>query len=99
MSKLPSLNGKKLISLLQKLGFEVIRIKGSHHFLKHKDGRATVIPVHSNEDLGPGIISKIIRDIELSKEEFEKLLRQFFGTRPPLIPLFTARQEPFLDGK
>ena len=75
MSKLPSISGKKLISLLEKIDFEVIRVKGSHHFIKHKDGRVTVIPVHANEDLGPGILSKILKDLELTKEDFHKLLQ------------------------
>jgi predicted RNA binding protein YcfA (HicA-like mRNA interferase family) len=74
MAKLPKISGKKLISILEKDGFELIRTKGSHHFLKHKDGRFTVIPAHSNEDLGPGIIMKILKDCELTKENFRKLL-------------------------
>lgn len=75
MSKFLSISGKKLISLLEKIGFEIIRVRGSHHFIKHKDGRATVIPVHANEDLGPGILSKILKDLELTKEDFHKLLQ------------------------
>ncbi len=47
MSKLPSKTGKSLIKLLKKAGFEEIRIKGSHHFLRHADGISTVVPVHS----------------------------------------------------
>jgi predicted RNA binding protein YcfA (HicA-like mRNA interferase family) len=39
MTKLPRLNAQKLIKALQKAGFEVIRIRGSHHFLRHPDGR------------------------------------------------------------
>ena len=46
MSTSKAFSGKELIKILNKLGFEVIRIKGSHHFLKHIDGRTTVIPVH-----------------------------------------------------
>jgi predicted RNA binding protein YcfA (HicA-like mRNA interferase family) len=39
----------------------VIRVKGSHHYLQHGDGRATVIPVHSGEDIGRGLLAKILR--------------------------------------
>jgi predicted RNA binding protein YcfA (HicA-like mRNA interferase family) len=67
MSKLPSISGKNLISLLVKNGFSVLRTKGSHCFIKHEDCRSTVIPIHSNEDLGPGILSKILRDLDLKK--------------------------------
>ncbi len=69
MSKLPSLTGKEIVSLLKKAGFIVERQKGSHVFLKHEDGRATVVPVHSGETIGPGLLSKILRDVEMTKEE------------------------------
>ncbi len=44
MSNFPALSGKKLIKILQKLGFNTIRIKGSHHFLRHCDGRSATVP-------------------------------------------------------
>ena len=43
MTKLPRLSGKRVIAVLKKAGFEVIRIRGSHHFLRHADGRTTVV--------------------------------------------------------
>lgn len=73
MSKLPSLTGKKIISILKNAGFTVARQRGSHVFLKHEDGRATVIPVHSGEVIGPGLLSKILRDAELTRDDFLKL--------------------------
>ncbi|MEO1076295.1 MAG: type II toxin-antitoxin system HicA family toxin [Bacteroidota bacterium] len=74
MSKLPSLTGKKLIKALRRAGFAVIRIKGSHHFLRHDDGRTTVVPVHSGETLGTGLLSKILRDCDLTRDELRNLL-------------------------
>ena len=74
MTKLPRLNAQKLIKALQKAGFEVIRIRGSHHFLRHPDGRCTVIPVHRGETIGPGLMSEILRDCEITPEELTKLL-------------------------
>ena len=74
MSKLPGLTGKKFIKALGKAGFEVLRVKGSHHFLRHSDGRTTVVPVHGGETLGPGLVSKILRDCELTRDEFQELL-------------------------
>jgi predicted RNA binding protein YcfA (HicA-like mRNA interferase family) len=56
MTKLPSLTGKDILSILKKLGFEIKRQKGSHVFLQHPDGRATVVPIHSGETIGPGLI-------------------------------------------
>lgn len=58
MTSFPSLTGKELLSALKKAGFELLRIKGSHHFLRHSDGRSTVVPVHSGEDIGPGLLAK-----------------------------------------
>ena len=74
MTTMPSLTGKKVVKALQKAEFEVIRVKGSHHFLRHADGRTTVVPVHAGETLGPGLLSKILRDCELDKSEFVALL-------------------------
>lgn len=74
MTSLPSLTGKELLSALKKAGFELLRIKGSHHFLRHSDGRSTVVPVHSGEDIGPGILAKILRDCDLNREQFQKFL-------------------------
>ena len=66
----PRLTGKELVRILVKHGFGVVRIRGSHHFLKHPDGRATVVPVHSGEIIGPGLLNRIAKDSELEIEEF-----------------------------
>lgn len=65
MPRSPRLTGKELIKILEKHGFEVVRVRGSHHFLKHSDGRITVVPIHSNEIIGIGLFSKICRDVDL----------------------------------
>jgi predicted RNA binding protein YcfA (HicA-like mRNA interferase family) len=52
------------------MGFVLIRVNGSHHRLKHPDGRITTIPVHKNDNLPKGLLRKIIRDdlkMELSQ--------------------------------
>jgi len=72
MSQYPSLTGKQLVSLLKKKGFLLIRQKGSHVFLQHPDGRATVVPVHSGETIGPGLLSKILKDVEMTKDDLTK---------------------------
>jgi len=66
MSKLPSLTGNQLIKALQKIDFDVARVKGSHHILIHADGRRTVVPVHSGEDIGSGLLSQILRDCQIT---------------------------------
>jgi len=66
---------KKIIKVLSKLGFKIVRKRGSHVVSKHPDGRLTVVPVHAGEDIGSGLLNKIIKDTGLSKEEFIELLR------------------------
>jgi predicted RNA binding protein YcfA (HicA-like mRNA interferase family) len=51
VTSFPAVKGKDLIAALRGQGFTVIRIKGSHHFIRHTDGRATVVPVHAGETL------------------------------------------------
>jgi len=63
-----------MIEFLESLGFEFVRQHGSHKFFKHEDGRTATIPDHKGEDLGRGIVSKILNDIEISRGEFEKWL-------------------------
>lgn len=75
MAKLPLINAIQLSKILKELGFKFIRQKGSHMFFKHPDGRTTVIPLHSGDKIGPGLLGKILKhDIQISREEFEKLI-------------------------
>ena len=71
MVKLVTISGKEFCKILEKLGFEKIYGKGSHVRFKHSDGRRTVVPVHGNEDLGKGLLRQILKQIKISKENFE----------------------------
>ena len=72
MSRYPSFTGKELVAILQRLGFSVKRQRSSHTFLQHPDGRATVVPVHAGETIGPGLLAKILRDVELTRDDLVK---------------------------
>jgi len=74
MSRLPRLTGKEIVRALSAAGFEVVRVKGSHQFLQHPDGRVTVVPVHAGETIGPGLMSKILRDCDMTPEQFDAFL-------------------------
>ena len=77
MSQLPVVSGKEFVEFLQKSGFVVTRINGSHYRMKHPDGRITTVPVHRNEDLPKGLLRKIIRDdLEMELDEFLGLIRK-----------------------
>ena len=74
MAKLVVVSGKDFIKLLESLGFNVSRIKGSHHRLHHEDGRVTTVPVHKNDDLPKGLLRKIIReDLQLELDDFNEI--------------------------
>jgi predicted RNA binding protein YcfA (HicA-like mRNA interferase family) len=74
MSRTPRITGRELVAALEKAGFAVLRIKGSHHFLQHEDGGSTVVPVHSGEVVGPGLLPKILRDCRITSEQLSELL-------------------------
>jgi predicted RNA binding protein YcfA (HicA-like mRNA interferase family) len=76
VSKFPALSGRAIIDVLKKNGFAVKRQKGSHVFLSHLDGRATVVPIHSGETIGPGLFAKILRDTELTRADFVKPVKK-----------------------
>jgi predicted RNA binding protein YcfA (HicA-like mRNA interferase family) len=60
--------------VLRALGFVPVRQKGSHIFYRHADGRTTTVPHHLGRDLARPLVREILRQIEISPEEFERLL-------------------------
>ena len=76
MSKLAIISARQMIAILLGLDFQEIRQKGSHKFFAHIDGRSTVIPDHPGEDLGRGLIRKILKDIEITTDEYERLRKE-----------------------
>ncbi len=76
MPKLPRLTGKKVCRIAEKLGFIFDHYSGSHAIYKHNDGRVATIPVHSREEIGPGLLNDIIKnDFKLTRKEFETIAR------------------------
>lgn len=75
MNKLPLVTAGEMEKILRRLGFRKLRQKGSHAYFCHADGRATVLPMHRGETLGRGLTRSILNDIELSREEYEKIRR------------------------
>lgn len=75
MPKLPVVKAKILLKTLIKLGFEKHHQIGSHIQLKHADGRRTTVPYHPSKEIRKGTLRGIIRDIDLSVEEFIRALK------------------------
>jgi predicted RNA binding protein YcfA (HicA-like mRNA interferase family) len=76
LTKLQIIDARKMEKLLFKLGFERVRQKGSHVFYRHPDGRTTSVPHHRGRDLARPLIKEILREIELSSDEYEEYLRK-----------------------
>lgn len=72
MPRLVPIKPKNLIKILLGLGFVERDAEGSHVFFKHPNGRTTVIPIHS-EEISKGLLKKILNDIQLSIEEYDRL--------------------------
>lgn len=72
--KIRPVPAKKAIKALESLGFVQVRQKGSHLFMQHPDGRTTVIPIHSGQDLGKGMVKKLMEDVRISRKEWLELL-------------------------
>jgi predicted RNA binding protein YcfA (HicA-like mRNA interferase family) len=78
MPKFSSLSGKEMVKFLESIGFVVIRVRGSHHRLRHADGRVTTVAVHGNTPLPIGTMHKIIHyDIGLDSDSFQEVLGKF----------------------
>lgn len=74
MPKLHPVKPREIISILEKLGFLLIRQSGSHAIFRHLDGRWTTVPIHPVKNVAKGTLRKILKDIGITTEEFEKIL-------------------------
>jgi predicted RNA binding protein YcfA (HicA-like mRNA interferase family) len=70
--KLPALTGAEVIRALERAGFAVVRVRSNHHFLRHPDGRRTVMAAHAGKTIGPGLLSKILRDFGTNRKIKQK---------------------------
>jgi predicted RNA binding protein YcfA (HicA-like mRNA interferase family) len=70
---IPVVRGARVVRALERAGFEVVRISGSHHVMKHPDGRTVPVPVH-NRDIAKGTLRNILAIIGMTTEELRNLL-------------------------
>ena len=75
MPKIGPVPAKKLIEILRREGFQVVRSKGSHVILM-KEGVRTVVPVHPGKDVKPGLVRAIIREAKIARKRFFELLKE-----------------------
>ncbi len=72
--KLPVVNARQMVRVLEQLGFQRIRQSGSHATYRHPDGRWTIVSIHAGKTIPSGTLRKIIRDIGVSGEQLRELL-------------------------
>jgi predicted RNA binding protein YcfA (HicA-like mRNA interferase family) len=75
MSRLPQVRPRQMLAALDRAGFETSRIKGSHHYLVHKNDptRRTTVAMHPG-DLPVRDVRDILKQSKISRDEFIKLL-------------------------
>lgn len=77
MTPLPSASGKDVISALLHAGFYLSHVRGSHHYLRRQgESSFVVVPIHGNRDLPVGTLRSILRQANLTVDEFARLLRE-----------------------
>lgn len=77
MPKLPRVKSRQLVLIVLRMGFQLRDQSGSHAVYVHPDGRKTTIPIHPAQDIGIGLLTKIIKkDLQMTREDFVKMLKK-----------------------
>jgi predicted RNA binding protein YcfA (HicA-like mRNA interferase family) len=71
---IPAVPGAKVVKALERAGFAVTRVSGSHHVMRHVDGRTVVVPVHAGKDMAKGTLRNILSIVGMTADELRKLL-------------------------
>ena len=75
MPPIKRVSGRQLVRALERLGWRVDRIRGSHHIMRHDQSRTTLaVPVHANTTLPIGTQLSILKDAEVDAVEFNELV-------------------------
>lgn len=69
--RLPSMTAREIVRVLKRHGFEQVRQSGSHLILRHAAGRRVTVPIHKGKDLGRGLLSRIMKDADLTVEDLQ----------------------------
>ncbi len=73
--KLPSVNCEQLVRVLKRAGFVEQRQRGSHlHLRREADKKRVTVPMHKGRAIPPGTLRAILRDADITVEEFGELL-------------------------
>ncbi len=73
--RLPRISAAEAVRVLEKAGFFLARQSGSHRIFKNAEGRRVTVPYHSGKELHPKILKSILRDADLTVNEFQELMK------------------------
>ncbi len=73
--KLPRVTADKVIKVLERVGFILVRQSGSHKIYKNREGKRVTVPYHSGKILHPKVLRNILRDADLIVKRFKELMR------------------------
>lgn len=74
MTRLRLVPYRDLKRVLLARGFQWVRCEGSHNVFRHESGRIVVVPDHGSEVIVRPLLRKILRDLNLSPEEYHRVL-------------------------
>ena len=74
--RLPRVTADEVIRVIEKVGFTLARQSGSHRIYKSSAGKRITVPYHKGKILHPKILASILKDADLSREEFKNLLTE-----------------------
>lgn len=69
----PAVTGAQVVRALERAGFKIERVHGSHHMMRHPDGRVTSVPVHGHKTLRVGTFAKILKNVNMTADDFAAL--------------------------
>jgi predicted RNA binding protein YcfA (HicA-like mRNA interferase family) len=76
MTKLPVVPYSRLRDVAEAAGFELVRRKGSHNIFRRADGKTAIIPDHGSNVIVRSLLREILRELELTPDEYQSLLRR-----------------------
>jgi len=74
--RLPRVTADEIMRVLEKAGFTLVRQSGSHKIYRSSTGKRATVPYHKGKVLHPKVLASILRDADLSREDFQNLLTE-----------------------
>ena len=73
--KLPRVTAAEVVRVLERSGFLLVRQSGSHKIFRNAEGKRATVPFHSGRILHPKVLRSVLREANLTMEEFQARLK------------------------